>query len=232
MNHTTLAIDIGTSTINVIIAKSDINGKINILGNGISKSTGLNKGIITNIDLAGNAIKEAVINAKRTSGENVNSATVSISGSYTKSLRGSGSIIVPNGHITEDEIKKVMDMALYNAQIMPEYEVIHVLPIFFKVDDSASVDNPLNMSGSRLEVSVSIITAKKTALVNIENALKMSSLEVDNFILGGYASSISTLQEEERKFGTLLLDLGGSTTDITIVPNFLSSSWRVEILDA
>ena len=44
-----------------------------------------------------------------------------------------------------------MQMALYNATIVPEYEVVHVVPIFFKVDDSVEVDNPLNMNGSRLE---------------------------------------------------------------------------------
>jgi cell division protein FtsA len=89
-----------------------------------------------------------------------------------------------------------------------------VLPIYFKADDSQVIDNPLNMNGARLEVAVYIVTAKKTALTNIKSALKSSNLEVGNFVLSGYASAISVLDEQQKKFGAAILDIGGSTTDI------------------
>ena len=63
----------------------------------------------------------------------VDTTVVSISGSYSKSIRSSGSVNVPNGLITETEINQVMQMALYNATIVPEYEVVHHVPIFLKL---------------------------------------------------------------------------------------------------
>lgn len=213
MSNTILAIDIGSSSITAVIAKHDLEYNINILGTGIQNSEGVNKGLIINIEEASKAIKNAVTLAKRNTTETIETSVVSVSGSYTKSIRSSGSVNVPNGLITETEINQVMQMALYNATIVPEYEVVHVIPIFFKVDDSVDVDNPLNMNGSRLEVSVYIVTAKRTALTNIKSALKVSGVDMTTFVLDGYASAISTLDNQQKRFGTTVINLGATTTE-------------------
>ena len=213
MNNTFLAIDIGSSNITAVIAKHDLENNINILGTGIQKSGGINKGLIINIEEASKSIKDAVSIAKRTTTELIDTTVVSISGSYSKSIRSSGSVNVPNGLITETEINQVMQMALYNATIVPEYEVVHVVPIFFKVDDSVEVDNPLNMNGSRLEVSVYIVTAKRTALTNIKSALKTSGIEVVKFVLDSYASALAVLDDQQKKFGAVVINLGSTTTE-------------------
>ena len=213
MNNTFLAIDIGSSSITAVIAKHDLENNINILGTGIQKSNGINKGLIINIEEASKSIKDAVSIAKRTTTEMVDTTVVSVSGSYSKSIRSSGSVNVPNGLITETEINQVMQMALYNATIVPEYEVVHVVPIFFKVDDSVEVDNPLNMNGSRLEVSVYIVTAKRTALTNIKSALKISGIEVVKFVLDSYAAALAVLDDQQKKFGAIVINLGSTTTE-------------------
>ena len=213
MSNTLLAIDIGSTNIISVVAQNDLNGNINILGMGIESSDGINKGLITNIEVASTAINNVVQNAKRSTQNNIDTTLVSISGACTKGIRSSGSVNVPNGLITENEINQVLQMALYNATIVPEYDIIHVLPIYFKVDDSQSIDNPLNMTGARLEVSVYIVTAKKTVLTNIKSAIKASGLEVSNFVLNGYSSAVSVLNNEQKRFGTGVIDIGGSTTD-------------------
>lgn len=213
MSKTLLAIDIGSINITAVIAKNDLDNKINILGTGVEPSEGINKGLITNIEVASKSIKNAVSNAKRSTPENIDQTVVSISGTYTKGVRSAGSVNVPNGLITEHEINQVMQMALYNATIVPEYEVIHVIPLFFKVDESNHIENPLNMNGARLEVSVYIVTAKKTALINIQSALKASNLQVSNFVLNSYASAISVLDTQQKRFGSIVINIGGTTTD-------------------
>ena len=216
MNNSILAIDIGTTNIIAIVASNDFSNKINILGVGQSKSEGVQKGNITDINLAGNSINEAVSTALNSSGAILNKAVVSLSGANTKTLRGNGVVNIPSGQITQNDIKQVLKMALYNAQIIADYEVIHVLPIFFRVDDGATISNPLSMNGSRIEVSVNIITAKKTALVNVRNALKQANLEVDKFVLSGYANAISTLEEDQKKLGSAVINLGGTTTQLVV----------------
>jgi len=216
LNNSILAIDIGTTNIISIVASNDFSNKINILGVGQSKSEGLQKGNIIDIDLASNSIKEAVETSLNSSGTTTSKAVVSISGANTKTLMSNGVVNIPSGQITQNDIKQVLKMALYNAQIIADYEVIHVLPIFFRVDDGTTISNPLNMNGSRIEVSANIITAKKTSLTNVRNALKQIKLEVDKFVLSGYANAISTVDNDQKKLGTAIINLGGTTTQFVV----------------
>ena len=216
MNNSILAIDIGTTNIISIVASNDFSNKINILGVGQSKSEGVKKGNIIDIDLASNSIKEAVETALNSSGTTTSKAVVSVSGANTKTLMSNGVVNIPSGQITQNDIKQVLKMALYNAQVIADYEVIHVLPLFFRVDDGTTISNPLNMNGSRIEVSANIITTKKTSLTNIRNALKQVNLEVDKFILAGYANAISTLENDQKKIGAAVINLGGTTTQFVV----------------
>ena len=215
MSTTILGIDIGSSKICAIIAeKSD--DDIKILGAGIAKSHGLKKGIITNIELASKSIKNALNDAKRVAGTQYEKVIVSISGAYTKSIDSSGVVNIPNRDIGIKEINRAMQMADHNANIPNEYEKLHILPYNFKVDDQEFIDDPLGMNGARLEVQVHIITAQKSSLSNLEKAVKSAGVEIDNIVLGGYASSIAVLNDDERELGVGVIDLGGATCNMVI----------------
>jgi cell division protein FtsA len=214
-----LAIDIGTTNIVSIIAQNNVNNKINILGVGQSISDGIKKGAIVDIDLASKCIKNSVDLAKTNATTEIDTTYISISGIHTKSIRRAGSITIHSGLITLKEITQVLAVALYDAQIVPEYEAIHVIPLFFKVDNNDQITNPLNMNGSRLEVYVNIITAKKTSLTNIKSALKSSNIDNIIFVLSSYASTISTIQKDQINHGIAVLDLGGSTSELSIFKN-------------
>ena len=216
MSDTILAIDIGTTNIVSIVASNDFNNKINILGIGKVKSQGIKKGNIVDINEAGSCIKESVTTAINSSGTSRPKVVVSVSGANAKTHRSVGSINIPSGQITHNEIKQVLKMALHNAQVIPEYDILHVIPVSFRVDDGSNISNPLNMNGSRLEVSVNVITTKKTFLINIKNTLKLANLEVNKFILSGYANAIATLEEDQKKLGTAVINIGATTSEIVV----------------
>ena len=216
MSRTVLAIDIGSTKICAITAEIDNNNTISITGAGTTKAQGLKKGSITNIELASRSIKTAVEDAKRVSGSTINSAIVSISGAYTKSLNSNGIVNIQSKEISLEEIKRVMHTSLYNANIPNEYEVLHALPFNFKVDDQDYIEDPLGMNASRLEVETHIITTQKSNLNNLKKAVKGAGVEVENVVLNSYASAIATLNEDERELGAAVIDMGGNTSNIAI----------------
>ncbi|MEA1955951.1 MAG: cell division protein FtsA [Campylobacterota bacterium] len=216
MNRTILAIDIGSTKICAIIAQVSEDDSISIIGSGINKAQGLKKGSITNIELASKSIRMAVADAKRMSDSDIKTAVVSISGAYTKSLNSSGIVNIPNKEVGFKEIERVMQTALYNANIPNEYEVLHALPFNFKVDEQDFIEDPLGMNASRLEVEAHIITTQKSNLNNLRKAVRGAGVEVENIILNGYASSIATLNEDEKELGVSVIDMGGNTSNITI----------------
>ncbi|WP_321778013.1 cell division protein FtsA [Sulfurimonas sp.] len=216
MSRTVLAIDIGSTKICAIIAEIADDGSIAITGAGISKAQGLKKGSITNIELASKSIKVALLDAKRVSGSDVKTAIVSISGAYTKSLNSNGIVNIQNKEISFKEIERVMQTSLYNANIPNEYDVLHALPFNFKVDDQDYIEDPLGMNASRLEVETHIITTQKSNLSNFKKAVRGAGVEVENIVLNGYASSIATLNTDEKELGVAVIDMGGNTSNITI----------------
>ncbi|MDQ1245374.1 MAG: cell division protein FtsA [Campylobacterota bacterium] len=216
MSRTVLAVDIGSTKICAIIAEIANDNTISITGAGVCRAQGLKKGSITNIELAARSIKSAINDAKRVSGSEVKTAIVSISGAYTKSLNSSGIVNIQNKEVSFKEIERVMQTSLYNANIPNEYEVLHALPYNFKVDDQDFIEDPLGMNASRLEVDTHIITTQKSNLNNLRKAVRGAGVEVENIVLAGYASSIATLNDDEKELGVALIDMGGNTSNIII----------------
>jgi cell division protein FtsA len=216
LSKTVLAIDVGSTKICAIIAQINEDNKITVIGAGTSKSQGLKKGTITNIELASKSIEQAVNDAKRVSGSAIETAVVSISGAYTKSLDSKGVVNLTSKEVSINDIERVMQASLYNAKIPNEYEVIHALPYNFRVDEQDFIDDPLGMNASRLEVQTHIITAQKSSLSNLKKAIRGAGINVENIILSGYASSISTLDESEKELGVVVIDMGGTSCNITI----------------
>lgn len=215
MNHSILAIDIGSTKISAIIAEIE-NGKVQIQGHGLTKSQGVKKGVITNIELASKSIKKAIGDAKRIAGSNITTAVVSISNAYAKSLNSSGVVNIPHKDISIKEIDRVMKTALYNANIPNEFDIIHVLPYNFKVDDQDFIEDPYGMNASRLEVDVNIIMTQKSNLANLKKAVRSAGVEIEGIVLSGYASAIATMDEDEKTLGVAVIDLGGQTSNLVI----------------
>jgi len=210
-----LAIDIGSTKICAIIAEID-DGRVQVLGHGTAKSQGIKKGAITNIELASKAIKKAIVDAKRIAGSNIGTATVSISNAYAKSLNSTGVVNIPHKDISIKEINRVMQTALYNANIPNEYEVIHVLPYNFRVDDQDYIEDPFGMNASRMEVDVNIIITQKSNLSNLKKAVRSAGVEIDGIVLSGYGSAVAVMNEDEKEMGVAVINLGGQTSDLVV----------------
>jgi len=215
LSDTILAIDIGSTKICAIIAEIK-DSEVTIQGHGISKSQGVKKGAITNIELASKSIKKAINDAKRIAGSNITSATVSISNAYAKSLNSTGIVNIPHKDISIKEINRVMQTALYNANVPTEYDVIHVLPYNFRVDDQDFIEDPFGMNASRMEVDVNIIMTQKSNLSNLKKAVRSAGVEINGIVLSGYASAIATMGEDEKELGVAVIDLGGQTSNLVI----------------
>ncbi len=215
MNTPILAIDIGSTKICAIIGEVK-DGSVDISGHGIVKSQGIKKGIITNIQLASKAIKKSVDDAKRVAGLNLSLANISMSGAYTKSINATGVVNIPSGEISITEINRVMQTALYNANIPNEFEILHVLPYKFKIDEQDFIDDPNGMNANRMEVDVHIIMTAKSNLGNLKKAVNAAGIEINKVVLSGYASAIAVVSDADKARGVAVIDLGGETSNLIV----------------
>lgn len=209
-----VGLDIGTTKICAVVGEV-IDNQVDIIGVGSHPSVGLRKGVVVNIESTVNSIKKAVAEAEMMAGCNISSVYVGIAGSHVTGINSDGVIAVKNREIRQEEIDKVVE----NAKAVPlgqDQEVIHVLPQEFKVDGQGGIQDPLGMTGVRLEAKVHIVTGSVTAVHNIIKCCNRAGLEVDDVVLEPIASAEAVLTAEERELGVALIDIGGGTSDLAV----------------
>jgi cell division protein FtsA len=212
-----VGLDIGSTKICVVVARKDEYGKIEILGMGKANSDGVTRGVVTNIDKTVTAIKKAKDEAEEQSGINIRVVNVGIAGQHIKSFSQHGSITRPNGtkEISVDDVTRLTN-DMYKIMNEPGMEIIHVMAQDYTIDGEINIKEPIGMLGVKLEADFHIITAATGSLGNIKKCLDRAGLVIDNIILEPIASGMSVLSDEERKYGVVLVDIGGGTTDIAI----------------
>ena len=214
-NEIIIALDIGTSKVLCLVADYDDNDNLRIIGVGQDECTGLNKGVVSEINSTVASIKRAKDKAANMSGNKIESVITGIAGDHIKSYNGNAEVNILNDEVTIDDKEKVIDMAA-DMDIPPDQEILHIIPQYFSIDGQMGIREPIGMAGKRLAVNIHLITCSSTAKKNLNKCIENSLIDADEYVLQPVASSYSVLTEEERTLGVCLVDIGGGTTDIAI----------------
>lgn len=216
-NKIAVGLDIGTTKIVAMVGRKNEHGKLEILGVGRAKSLGVHRGVVNNITQTINSIREAVAQAEADSGYKIKDVTVGIAGQHIRSLQHSDYITRNNFEevIDENDIKKLINQ-VYKLVMLPGEEIIHVLPQEYKVDSDGEITEPMGMYGSRLEANFHVVVGQVTSIKNIARCVKNAGLNLAGITLEPIASSLASLNQEEKEAGVALVDIGGGTTDIAV----------------
>ncbi len=212
-----VGLDIGTTKISIMIGRKNQYDKLEILGTGRAVSNGVARGIVANIDKTAISIKEAVDEAKKKSGIDIDEVFVGIAGQHIKSLQHRGEIVRDNIDIEIDkaDIEKLKSN-MFKLITIPGEEVIHVIPQEYTVDGEDGIQDPKGMAGVKLEANFHVITAQVGAVRNIMRCVEKAGLTPKELVLEPFASAVATLDEDELREGVALVDIGGGTTDVAI----------------
>ncbi len=212
-----VGLDIGTTRTMAVIAEINDDGRLEIMGVGTAESRGLRKGVIVNPDAAAEPIRRAVEEAERMSGLIAESVHVSMSGTLLRGLNNRGVIAITNAdrRITRADIKRVIETACV-VTLPGGHEIIDVQPQEYIIDGQDGISDPLDMLGTRLEVAVHIITGPITVRQNIISAVNRAGLLVADIVLEPVAAAEATLTDDEREYGSAVINIGGETTSLAI----------------
>ncbi len=203
----------GSSKINVVIVRNSDN-QAEIIGAASLPSRGIRKGVIVNLEQAAMVTAAAIEQAELQAGVDVDSVILGISGGHIEATNSRGVIAIQK-EITSEDIKRVIDAAS-TVVIPPDRETIHILPQSFAVDEETGIKEPLGMIGSRLEVSVNIITVAASSVNNMIKSVYKAGLDTTDIILKPLAAARALIKEEEKEEGCVLVDIGASTTNFVV----------------
>ncbi|MBQ7159544.1 MAG: cell division protein FtsA [Treponema sp.] len=218
-----VGLDIGTSFIRSVIGEVSSDGSVEIIGVAKKVSSGLRNGKIVNIEATMDCIKQVIEESEQTAGYEVISCVTGIGGAQVESMNTKGMVAVSahgrnNREITQSDVARVLDAA--NAvQIPMDREPLHTIPREYIVDGTGGYKDPIHMIAVRLGAEVHVVTASRTAIKNITQCVTRAGYQLDQVILKTLACTNAVMTEEERDLGSILIDLGGGTTDVLVIVN-------------
>jgi len=214
--ETIAGLDIGTTKTCVVIATSGAEG-VEIIGVGEAPSTGMRKGVVTDLEATVHAIEAATEKAERMAGVHVSHVYVGVTGEHVQSTNNRGVVAVTgeDREVIGNDVKRVVDASKI-INLAADRQIIHSLPRHYTIDGQDGVTDPVGMSGGRLEVDTHIVTGGSSFISNVLKCVHRAGLEPVAIVFEPLASAAATLLPEEKQVGVVLLDIGGGTTDIAV----------------
>jgi len=213
-----VGIDIGTTTVRCVVAHIDgSTGSPTIVGVGSAPNSGMRKGTVVNLSGPAQAIDDALGEAERMSGYQVNDATISINGTHILSTHADGMIAVgmADHEITHDDLARIEEVATL-GKVPANREILEVVPHAYKLDGQDNIKDPLGMTGTRLEIDAHVVSALAPHLTNLQKSADAAKVTPRSIIVAGVAAARAVLGEQQLENGVALIDIGGSTTNIAI----------------
>ena len=211
------ALDIGTTKIVTLVGEMDDTGAIYVIGHGVASAEGLRRGVVVDMDKTVKSIGRSINDAQMISGVEIDRVTIGIAGEHIYSINSHGVIAVSRSdhEITTADVARAIEAARTVA-IPVDREIIHVIPQVYSVDDQSGIQDPVGMTGVRLEVETHLVTASVTSARNIYRALERCHLSVDHMVLEPLALSRGLLIQSDPESGCVLTDIGGDITSVSV----------------
>ncbi len=213
-----VGIDIGTTTVRCVVGHIDAtSGTPTIVGVGQATNSGMRKGVVANLTGPARAIDDALGEAERMSGYQVDSATISINGAHILSTKADGMIAVGSSdhEINHSDLDRIEEVATL-GKVPANREILEVVPHSYRLDGQDNIKDPLNMTGTRLEISANVISALGPHVANLQKTADMAKVVPHAVIPAGMAAAKAVLSEAQIENGVALLDIGGATTSVVV----------------
>jgi cell division protein FtsA len=213
-------LDIGSTSIRLVIGQriaGPAGDELQIIGAVSGPTAGVNRGIVNSIEETTSSISAVLEKAERLVGIPITKVWVSINDPHIKCERSKGVVAVgrSDGEINENDVNRAIEAA--RALAVPvNYEILHVIPIKFSVDNQSDVKDPIGMNGIRLEVETLIVQGLSTQIKNLTKAIYRTGLEIEDLVIAPLAASEAVLSTKQKELGVALINLGSSTTSLAV----------------
>ena len=192
-------------------------GTPTIVGVGQAPNSGMRKGTVSNLNGPAQAIDQALGDAERMSGYEVNAATISVNGSHIVSTKADGMIAVgmADHEVVEEDVLRLEDVAT-TGKVPANREILEVVPFSYTLDGQGGIKDPVGMTGTRLEINANVVSAMAPYVANLQKAVELATVTPHATIPSVMAAAKAVLNESQIENGVAVIDLGGATTSVAV----------------
>ena len=213
-----IGIDIGTDSIKVVALEPSGDGGIKVLGAASRASEGIRKGVIMDYEAVARSLKEILENLEKITGLNSAAMFVGIGGTGLTFQKSKGLVAISraDGQISKEDVKRAVATSETNLSRAQNREILHQIPISYKIDNETLTHDPIGLSGIKLEAETLFISIFSQNFKSLIKTLDEADLDIENIVAGPFALSQSVLTRREREFGAMIIDIGSATTSIML----------------
>ena len=209
------ALDIGSSKVSAMIAQRADGGELVVLGTGQRESRGVKRGYIADMSATEAAVREAVEQAERIAGLNIENVWVGFSAGGLVSDVASVEVELGGHRIEQADIDALLQAG--RESIDPQGRmVLHAQPTLYTLDGLTGVKKPLGLHADRLGVHIHVVAADGSPVRNLDLCVRSAHLEVKSIIASPVATGLACLSDEERELGVALVELGAGITNVSL----------------
>ncbi|WP_375381579.1 cell division protein FtsA [uncultured Sphingomonas sp.] len=209
------ALDIGSSKVSAMIAEPGDGGELRVLGTGQRESRGVKRGYIADMAATEAAVREAVEQAERIAGINIENVWVGFSAGGLVSDVASIEFELGGHRIEQADIDALLQAG--RESIDPQGRmVLHAQPALYMLDGLTGVKKPLGLHADRLGVHIHVVAADGSPVRNLDLCVRSAHLEVKSIIASPVATGLSCLSDEERELGVALVEVGAGVTNVSL----------------
>lgn len=220
-HESTAVLEIGTSMVRVLVGELRDDGIVSVVGVGETESRGIRKGEIINRDDAIASVRAAIKAAEENRRKAIHAILLVTSGGQAEVRKSTGihKLVDPNDNhaaeVSEGDVAEAVELARRVA--LPENRIkLHTLQQYFQVDDMLNVTSPVGLSGEELRVDMLTIHGKRSTVENFRKIVDDAPIECTDAVFGGLCAALATVNEEQKRAGVLVVDLGGGTTSFVL----------------
>ncbi len=208
-----VGLDAGTDQTRCVVALEE-DSHLRFISHGQATADGWTRESITNQDAVLQSVEECVQQAEKNGGMAIEAAVVGVGGSHVQSNVSHTYVHLPSG---ENEVQQAQVDAVVRAagesSLGGDRTLLQLIPLSFAVDQQSGVQNPVGMSGQRLDAHVQVITAQAQAHSNLCAVVNRASLVVQETVFEPFAAAQAVLEEREREMGVVVIDMGAGSVD-------------------
>ncbi|MFD1613111.1 cell division protein FtsA [Sphingomonas tabacisoli] len=209
------ALDIGSWKVSALIAERSEEGGLNVLGTGQRESRGVRRGYVADMAATELAVREAVEQAERIAGVNIEDVWVSFSAGGLASKVASVEVELGGHRIEQADIDQLLTAGRESVDPTGRM-ILHAQPTLYTLDGLTDVKDPRGMHADRLGVGIHIVEAEPSPVRNVDLCVRSAHLEVKSIVASPFATGMACLSEEERELGIALVELGAGVTNVSL----------------
>ncbi|MEK7623424.1 MAG: cell division protein FtsA [Patescibacteria group bacterium] len=218
-----VGLDIGTSMVRLAVGQitagsgSTPRSQLQIIGAAAVPTDGVQRGVVTSIEELISSLSSALEQGERMAGFPIESAWVGINGPalLTQPSKGVVAVAKTNGEVQSEDVDRVI-AAAKSVPLPLNYDLVHVLPRSFAVDNQSGIKDPTGMTGMRLEVDTTLVYTLSTHVKNLTRAVYRTGLDIDGIVLSILAAGASVTTPRQKELGAVVVNIGAVTTSIAV----------------